>query len=546
MASNHIDLSNRDIIDRLNDIEKRLSRLEINSGMKQVSFEESEEPELIEDFKKISDGNLLETKIGESGLAWLGNIVLFFGIAFLVQYIQSSGYQLISSVFGYVSVAAIFILAHYLKKMYPTMASIFNLNGWLLLFYVTLILHFFSTNPVISDKAIGLILLTILVAVQLFISIKKNSILLIGTAIILLFIVAVVSNATHFMLPVSVAISMLGVVFIYRYGLIQLLYLTIILAYLINLIWFLNNPFMGNQLQALTIHNYGFIYLFLIGAIYSLVALVNKSKSLSTSGIIGSIVINGLGFSLLLLLYTLSFFKENYVLLTGSVSVFCLLYAVILKIRSDWKITAALYALYGFIILSVAVHGLYDFPRAFFLLAIQSLLVVSMAIWFRSRFIIVMNTALFIILLAFYLATSTPLNGVNISFTLVALITARILNWKRDQLTIKTDMLRNIYLFIGFIMVLITLYHLIPERYITFSWTAVAVLYFVLSLILKNVKYRYLALGTMLAAAFYLFIIDLAKIELVYRIIALLFLAVISIGLSIYYSKKSKRKAENE
>jgi hypothetical protein len=95
-------------------------------------------------------------------------------------------------------------------------------------------------------------------------------------------------------------------------------------------------------------------------------------------------------------------------------------------------------------------------------------------------------------------------------------------------------------------MVLISLYHMMPAKYITLSWTGVAVVYFVLSLILKNVKYRYIALATMIAAAFYFFIIDLAKIELVFRIMALMFLAIISISLSIYYTKKSKRKVEKE
>ena len=213
-----------------------------------------------------------------------------------------------------------------------------------------------------------------------------------------------------------------------------------------------------------------------------------------------------------------------------------------LQIRSNWKILAAFYALYGFVTFSIAVHGIYDFPRAYFLLAIQSLLVVTMAIWFRSKFIVGMNTLLFISLLIFYLSTSVQTNAINISFSLVALVTARVLNWKKDGLTIRTDLLRNIYLVIGFIMVLITLYHLIPARYITLSWTAVAVIYFALSLILKNVKYRYLALGTMIAATFYLFIVDLAKIELVFRILALMFLAIISIGLSIYYSRKNKKK----
>ena len=59
-----------------------------------------------------------------------------------------------------------------------------------------------------------------------------------------------------------------------------------------------------------------------------------------------------------------------------------------------------------------------------------------------------MNTLLFAILLVFYLSNVIILDGVNISFSIVALVTARILNWKRDRLTIKTSLLRNVYLVI--------------------------------------------------------------------------------------------------
>ena len=95
-----------------------------------------------------------------------------------------------------------------------------------------------------------------------------------------------------------------------------------------------------------------------------------------------------------------------------------------------------------------------------------------------------------------------------------------------------------------FIMVLFTLYHLVPRQFVTLSWTMAAVLYFVFSMLLKNVKYRYMALATLMATAIYLFIVDLARIELVYRVIALFFLAIIAIALSFYYSKKQKEKTE--
>ena len=89
-----------------------------------------------------------------------------------------------------------------------------------------------------------------------------------------------------------------------------------------------------------------------------------------------------------------------------------------------------------------------------------------------------MNTFLFIGLIIFYLKTTVLIDGVNISFSLAALLTARILNWKQDQLNIKTDILRNIYLIIGIVMVLITLYHLMPAKFIALSWISVAVIFF--------------------------------------------------------------------
>jgi hypothetical protein len=46
----------------------------------------------------------------------------------------------------------------------------------------------------------------------------------------------------------------------------------------------------------------------------------------------------------------------------------------------------------------------------------------------------------------------------------------------------------------------------------------------------------------MIFAAIYLFIVDLARIELIYRILALLFLAAISIGISIYYTNRVKNR----
>jgi uncharacterized membrane protein len=51
-----------------------------------------------------------------------------------------------------------------------------------------------------------------------------------------------------------------------------------------------------------------------------------------------------------------------------------------------------------------------------------------------------------------------------------------------------------------------------------------------------------MALGTMICATVYLFVFDLSKIEIIYRVLALLFLAAISIGISLYYSNRIKKQ----
>jgi len=270
-------------------------------------------------------------------------------------------------------------------------------------------------------------------------------------------------------------------------------------------------------------------------------SLLRKRDALSDDFLIGVIIVNGIFFTILLLFIAFRFYSTHYVTLFSIITVCCLIYSTILHSKSDWNFASAFYALYGFMAMSIALYGLFGLPEVYLLLSVQSLLVVSMALWFRNKLIIVMNSLLFLTILIVYLLSSKHVDGVNFCFVLIALISARIINWKRSRLQIKTDMIRNLYMIEGFFMMLFALLHAVPKQFITFSWTMAALLYFIISLLLKNIKYRYMALGTMICAAFYLFIFDLARIEIIYRVLALLFLAAISIGISIYYTNRIKK-----
>ncbi len=538
-------LGYQNIAEKLDALEKRIARLEavIRTSEIPLKIGESTEEGLQGVKKEDTVEEQIESSIGEYGLAWLGNVVLFFGIIFLAEYLRNSGLDAISTFLGFGTVVLIFSIAKYLRSSNPYMARIFDLNGYLLVFYVVLRLHFFTVHPIISGKAGGLILLLIVTGILMFISVRKKYALLAGLSLIMLSVIAVVSDSTHIMLSLAALISIISIVLLYRFGWIYQLWLSISIVYLLGLLWFIGNPFMGHPIQAISNHQYGFSWLFLCAAIFSLAALMpERGESYTSEGIVGAVVYNGAGFIFTMTLCFLSFFKESYALPAGSIAIYCLIYSIILKIRTNWKITAALYALFGFVALSVAIFGVYGFPKTWSLLAFQSLLVVAMALWFKSRFIVIMNCLMYLMLLSIYLMLSDSSDAANISFSLTALATARMLNWSKERISIDTVFIRNLYLVTAFFMVLFTLYHLVPRQYVTISWSIAAVGYFLLSLLLRNVKYRYMSLGTMVSAAILLLIVDLARVELVYRILALLFLAIISIGISIYYNKKLKKR----
>ena len=161
-----------------------------------------------------------------------------------------------------------------------------------------------------------------------------------------------------------------------------------------------------------------------------------------------------------------------------------------------------------------------------------------MALWFRSQIIVIANSFLFVSILLIYLTTSMSVDSINFAFAITAFATARILNWKKERLTLKTEIFRNVYLLIVFFMVLYSLSHALPSQYVTLAWTAAAIVFFILSILLKRIKYRWMSILTIVVTGGHLFFIDLAQMEIGYRVVAFLVFAVISLGVSLYYTKR--------
>jgi hypothetical protein len=366
--------------------------------------------------------------------------------------------------------------------------------------------------------------------------------LLAGIALLLSIATAIIADSTFFTIPVLIISATFSTYLFFRYGWWHLMLVTLVLVYVAQGIWLLNNPIMGNPIGAFKTHPFNLLCLFIYGTIFSIVPMIKQNDRFPDSIYPATILINGISFSVIMLFVVASFYADNYVWIFTMISVLCLLYSIFLKYRTSRVFDSSFYAIYSFIALSVAVYGYSKLPNALWLLALQSLLVVSWALWFRSKIIVVMNTILFVGILVFYMIFYPPVDRVNFAFVITAFISARVINWKKERLTLKTEMIRNIYLIALFFTMLFALYHVVPKQYVTLSWTCAAVFYFMMSLIMKLIKYRWMAIATVLFTGFYLFFVDLSHLETGYRVLAFLFLAVISLGASLYFTKKVRKK----
>ncbi len=528
------------ILKRLDSLEERIALLESTKAQThqvQAVPEKEKEDEDTESVNfRISLSSPFETRLGEYGLAWLGNIVLFFAITFLWQYFNDAGKPLISVIVGVISVTGIFTMSYYFRKNYSYLSFLFNFFGFIIVYYLFLRLHYYNNNPILTNELFATILILAVIGAQLYYAIKSKSQILAGLAFTFAIFTAFTSTQTLAFFLISIATTGLVMFTFWKYNWWQTLIFILLISFLINLTWLLKNPVILIK-TPLT-----FIYFSIVTAIYSLIAFRKPHMAFSENLIITILLLSGSVYSILLAVLVLKLYPNAYVPYFTAISIYCIGYSILLKFHSHWKFSTALFALFGFVALSVAIYGTYHFPDSFLLLICQSFLVLTLALWYRSQIITLMNTFLLLILVIMYYNLSGELQSVNFSIPAVALLSARIINWQKERLNIKTDFIRNLYLFTLFFSMLYATYKGLPGQYITVSWLCIAGIYLALSILLKSFKYRWMAMANLLVAAFYLFLVDLSKIDLIYRIIIFLIFAITTLVLSTYYVNKIKKK----
>lgn len=533
------------ILKKLDGLEMRVSALEkrVKTGK---APEESETGQAMSQGKEINFENVLETNVGRYGLLWVGNIILVIGMIILAGVLTGNSKTYLAEILGLGTSLVLFGVAFLIRKNLNYISRLLQTSGIILLYYFLALLHFATNNPLLTDNISWVILLVAVNVAQHVHAIQNRSGLFGFLAFMLTAATAILTNQTHFMLGISAILAGLGVWYFYRLRWNSMLFFSILFTYLLYLIWLMSNPFMGHEIHIVEAPQYNLVYLFLIAGLYSLIALAPDDERKLQDFVLWSILFNGIGFSFMLLFNLVGFYSSNFVGICLLIFVLFFGFSIFLQIKSPWKFAAPLYALYSFLGLSLALYGIFNFPNAFLYLALQSLLVVSVALWFRSRFIVVMNLFLYLILLLSYLLMPNIHNGVNFSFAIAALISARVINWQKQRLEIRTSSMRNTYLVVAFFMMLVAFYRALPAHYIAISWISLAILYFIVSRILNNQKYRWMSIGTLVVSAVYLLFARGEDVDVTFRIVGFIYLALVSILFSVIYTRGGDKSGKND
>jgi uncharacterized membrane protein len=486
----------------------------------------------------------LEFVVGQNWFASVGVLVLTCGVGFALSLPWAGLPPAVPSILGYVLAGGMLLVARLWHKSFELVSGYFRGAGMALLYFATLRLFFFGATPVLDIATTGgRALLLGVVAANLGVALRQKSPALLALALLTGLITAVAVGSPYFVFVSVSLLAGLGAFAAVRHDWPGLLQLVIPACYVTHLLWAFNRPWSGRTMKILDEPPAGIFFLLIYAAILAAGSLLRRDRTREALPAVLSVLLNcGLGYGLFLVtsfglapaLFTPAHLAAAVVFLGLAVAFW----------RSEAsRISTFFYAMTGYLALSVAIVKAYPPPEVFIWLSGQSLVVVATALWFRSRLIVVAKFFIYVSIVLAYMVAAQRESGISVGFGVVALLTARILNWKMERLELKTDLMRNAYLASAFVVFPYALYHLVPAVYVSLAWVGVAVAYYLMNLIVRNPKYRWMGHLTLLLTVLYVIVIGLTQLAPTYRVISFLVLGTVLLAVSLIFTQvRAKRK----
>jgi len=534
----------KSILKSLKSIEDRLSQVETKLQIQQEVVQDASQP-VQKVIQPIADDDL-EIRLGEYWIPKVAFVAFTIGMIFILTFPLkelSAGFPII---FGYVMTVGVLIVSKFLKKSFAQFTG-YAIGGSIIISYLTTLrLHFFGTEQLIGSMEIEILLLLFITAGSVLISVKRRSVYLTALALLLGYITAMINSNPYLLFITLVILSGLVVYLTLSYSLRGLLIYGTVLTYFVHLLWFINNPFLGNAMQIIATPQANVLFILAYLFVLSLGCILRSDKDSEEFNVILSSFLNAAGGYGLFLIISLSSVNPNFGFFHFAAFLIAIIISIIFWIRISSRYSTFMYALLAYTALSVAIIFNFNAPVFFIWLCWQSLLVVSTALWFRSKFIVLANFIIFIAVIIAFLVSEGTIGVESLSFGIVALISARILNWQKERLKLETEKMRTAYLLTSLLIIPYSLYHIFPSEFVGLSWVGLAMVYYLLSTILKNNKYRLMALGTLLITVVYLLVFGITSSETMYKIISFLLVAGVLIVISLIYSKRKSKPVSEE
>ena len=152
------------------------------------------------------------------------------------------------------------------------------------------------------------------------------------------------------------------------------------------------------------------------------------------------------------------------------------------------------------------------------------------------------NFVIYLAVIIGYATLAQEESGISLGFGLVALLSARILNWQQHRLELRTEFMRNAYLAAAFVVFPYAMYHLVPQGYVSLSWVGIGIFYYLMNFLVKKQKYRWMGHLTLLLTVLYVLIIGIIQLEPTYRILSFLVLGSVLVAVSLFFTRLMARK----
>ncbi len=244
----------------------------------------------------------------------------------------------------------------FFKNKFPHISGWILGSGFAIIFIAFLRMHFFSPTPVVMNLIPILVLIYIVSIALVFSGIKWNSPYITVFGFSLGYLSALIGDES---ILIFLTIALIATESAYLKAKLNwngLFNFAIVTSYIVHLIWFINNPLVGNQLELQTNEPFNLLFILIYQIIFTLAYYADKKYDEQLPTALSILISTSMGYGLFLLITILSTpaLGQVYHLLA---SIIFIGFAILFFTKKKSRIATFYYAITGYGALSISYYS---------------------------------------------------------------------------------------------------------------------------------------------------------------------------------------------